>query len=221
MHRFLGCVLALWVAGCATAGPPTRPNDREWNRLAAEHQWLETLRNSAARIPLGAPRKQAIEILLDNHKKLEPTHAPFLERLKDYYDRTADPRAARMFAAEKIRLGDEYLTVLSRFDRAIGMYETALAVDPQNDEARRKLEGARARRFVAMDIFAGVRQGMKEEEVRKIVGVPREDWIKQVVQKNRAYSVWIYPKIDGGAAAIYFDNGVVYHTNWNAAPSQN
>lgn len=221
MHRSLGCVLALWVAGCATAGPPTRPNDREWNRLAAEHQWLETLRNSAARIPPGAPRKQAIEILLDNHKKLEPTHAPFLERLKDYYDRTADPRAARMFAAEKIRLGDEYLTVLSRFDRAIGMYETALAVDPQNDEARRKLEGARARRFVAMDIFAGVRQGMKEEEVRQIVGVPREDWIKQVVQKNRAYSVWIYPKIDGSAAAIYFDNGVVYHTNWNAAPAQN
>lgn len=218
MHRFLGCVLAMWVAGCATAAPPTRPNEREWNRLAAEHQWLETLRNSLARIPPGASRKQAIEILLDNHKKLEPTYAPFLERLKDYYDRTADPRAARMFAGEKIRMGDEYQNVLSRFDRAIGMYETALAVDPQNDEARRKLQQARARRFVAMDVFAGVRQGMKEAEVRQIVGVPREDWIKQVVQKNRAYSVWIYPKVDGGAAAIYFDNGVVYHTNWNAAP---
>jgi len=47
----------------------------------------------------------------------------------------------------------------------------------------------------------------------------REDWIKQVIQKNRAYSVWIYPKRDGGASAIYFDNGVVYHTNWNAAPA--
>jgi hypothetical protein len=37
------------------------------------------------------------------------------------------------------------------------------------------------------------------------------------VQNNRVYSVWIYPKEDGGASAIYFDNGVVYHTNWNAA----
>ena len=72
-----------------------------------------------------------------------------------------------MFAGEKIRLGDEYQNVLSRFDRAIGMYETALAVDPQNDEARRKLQQARARRFVAMDVFARVRQGMKEEEVER------------------------------------------------------
>ena len=50
-----------------------------------------------------------------------------------------------------------------------------------------------------------------------LVGLPREDWIKQVVQNNRVYSVWIYPKEDGGASAIYFDNGIVYHTNWNAA----
>ena len=49
------------------------------------------------------------------------------------------------------------------------------------------------------------------------MGLPREDWIKQVVQNNRIFSVWIYPKSDAGAAAIYFDNGVVYHTNWNAA----
>jgi len=65
--------------------------------------------------------------------------------------------------------------------------------------------------------FAGVKTGMKELEVRALVGLPREDWIKQVVQNNRVYSVWIYPKQDGGASAIYFDNGAVYHTNWNAA----
>src|SRR5688500_19997699 len=54
-----------------------------------------------------------------------------------------------------------------------------------------------------------VKAGMKEDEVRRAVGLPREDWIKQVVQNNRVYSVWIYPKADGGASAIYFDNGVV------------
>ena len=68
-----------------------------------------------------------------------------------------------------------------------------------------------------MTDFATVKTGMKEEEVRRIVGVPREDWIKQVVQNKRVYSVWIYPKADGGASAVYFDNGVVYHTNWNAS----
>ena len=68
-----------------------------------------------------------------------------------------------------------------------------------------------------MASFAAVKNGMKEDDVRRMVGLPREDWIKQVVQNNRVYSVWIYPKEDGGASAIYFDNGVVYHTNWNAA----
>ena len=72
--------------------------------------------------------------------------------------------------------------------------------------------------------YLGLEQGgkyrMKEEEVRRLVGLPREDWIKQVVQNSRVYSVWIYPKADGGASAIYFDNGVVYHTNWNAAAPQ-
>jgi len=58
---------------------------------------------------------------------------------------------------------------------------------------------------------------MKEDQVRQFIGLPREDWIKQVVQNGRVYSVWIYPKEDGGAAAVYFDNSVVYHTNWNAA----
>jgi hypothetical protein len=68
-----------------------------------------------------------------------------------------------------------------------------------------------------MTAFANVKTGMKEDAVQRLVGLPREDWIKQVVQNNRVYSVWIYPKADGGASAVYFDNGVVYHTNWNAA----
>jgi len=76
---------------------------------------------------------------------------------------------------------------------------------------------AEERRFVSMNAFAAVTNGMKEDDVRKLVGLPREDWIKQVVQNSRVYSVWIFPKADGGASAIYFDNGVVYHTNWNAA----
>ncbi len=80
-----------------------------------------------------------------------------------------------------------------------------------------RIVNAEQRRFVSMNAFAGVKTGMSEADVRKLVGLPREDWIKQVVQNRRVYSVWIYPKADGGASAIYFDNGVVYHTNWNAA----
>ena len=61
---------------------------------------------------------------------------------------------------------------------------------------------AENRRYVSMNAFAAVKGGMREEEVRRLIGLPREDWIKQVIQNGRVYSVWIYPKADGGASAV-------------------
>jgi tetratricopeptide (TPR) repeat protein len=167
-----------------------------------------------------APRKQQIELLLDNHRKIEPTYVAFIDRVREYYERTADPRAAKLLAREKVIMGDEYLAYLSRYDRALEFYRAALQLDPSNGDVQQRITLAEQRRFVSMSSFAAVKTGMKEDEVRKLVGLPREDWIKQVVQDSRVYSVWIFPKADGGASAIYFDNGVVYHTNWNAAAPQ-
>jgi hypothetical protein len=163
------------------------------------------------------PRKEQIELTLENLKKLEPTYAVFVDKVHAYYERTQDGRAATLLAREKILLGDEYMNVLSRYDKAIDLYQTALDYEPASTAARERIALAEQRRYVSMSAFAGVKQGMKEEDVRRLVGLPREDWIKQVVQNNRVYAVWIYPKADGGASAIYFDNGAVYHTNWNAA----
>jgi tetratricopeptide (TPR) repeat protein len=214
MRRLLILTVALLSLAAA---PPTQPNDREWNLIDADYQWLQTLRKAQPVPPANATRKQQIETLLSNHSKIEPTYVAFLDKLHEYYGRTHDPRAAALFAREKIAMGDEYANVLSRYDRAIALYKEALQFDPQNAEAAQKIAAAEGRRFVSMASFATVKTGMKEDDVRKIVGLPREDWIKQVVQNGRVYAVWIYPKSDGGASAVYFDNGVVYHTNWNAA----
>jgi len=216
MRRLL---LAILVTSCATA-PATQPNDREWNVLTNEYQWIETLRRAQPVPAPAAPRKQQIELLLDNHRKLEPTYVAFIDKVREYYERTADPRAAKLLAREKVIMGDEYLAYLSRYDRALEFYRAALQLDPSNADVQQRIAMAEERRFVSMNAFAGVKTGMKEDDVRKLVGLPREDWIKQVVQNSRVYSVWIYPKADGGASAIYFDNGVVYHTNWNAAAPQ-
>jgi hypothetical protein len=213
-------LLVLFLAACVSSGPPNRPNEKEWNALLAEHRWIQTLRESAPRAPAGATRKQEIEIRLEALKKLEPVYKPFMDKLGEYYQRTFDRRAAQLLAAEEIVIGDQYMYVLARYDRAIGAYQNAIALDADNASARARLAEAQRLRFVDMDSFAGVKVGMREEEVRRALGIPREDWIKQVVQKNRVYTVWIYPRQDGAAAAIYFDNGVVYHTNWNAAPSK-
>lgn len=209
--------LLLALIACAPAGPPTTPNDREWSLLGADYQWIQTLRAAQKQPPPAATRKEQIELALDNMKKLEQPYNAFTAKIAEYHERTGDPRAAALFAREKIIVGDEYMNVLARYDKAIGLYREALELDPASPDARARIALAEQRRHVAMTPFATVKTGMKEGDVRRIVGVPREDWIKQVVQNKRVYSVWIYPKADGGAAAVYFDNGVVYHTNWNAA----
>ncbi|MGA8809990.1 MAG: hypothetical protein WB973_19120 [Thermoanaerobaculia bacterium] len=208
---------ALLATPIFAAAPPAQPNDREWGQLSTDYQWIETLRKAQPLPPANASRKQMLELVLENQKKLEPTYVPFMDKVREYFDRTHDPRAGQVLAREKIIMGDEYTQYLSRYDKALELYRAAVELDPNSADARKRVEMAEGRRFVSMAAFANVRTGMKEDAVRALVGLPREDWIKQVVQNNRAYSVWIYPKEDGGASAIYFDNGVVYHTNWNAA----
>jgi len=217
MRKLLAFLL---LTACVSSAPAKAPNDHEWSLIDADYQWLQTLRKAQPVPPPNATRKQQIEMLLSNHTKIEPAYVAFIDKLDEYYKRTADPRAASMFAREKIALADEYMTVLSRYDRAIELYREALRYEPSNPDATRKIGEAEQRRFVSMNAFSVVKTGMKEDDVQKLVGLPREDWIKQVVQNNRVYAVWIYPKSDGGASAIYFDNGVVYHTNWNAAAPQ-
>ncbi|HEX8251586.1 MAG TPA: hypothetical protein VF846_00450 [Thermoanaerobaculia bacterium] len=210
-------VLLLALIACAPAGPPPGPSDREWSLLTADYQWLETNRKAQKQPAVNATRKERIELLLENHKKLEPVYVAFIDKVHEYHSRTGDPRAGQLLAREKMILGDEYMTVLSRYDKAIDLYREALEFHPGSVEAQQRIAAAEQKRFVDMTAFANVKAGMKEDAVQRMVGLPREDWIKQVVQNNRVYSVWIYPKADGGASAIYFDNGVVYHTNWNAA----
>jgi hypothetical protein len=217
MRKSLPLLVLLTLTACVTPGPPTKPNDREWNLLMADYQWIQTLRGAQQVPPATATRKQQVEAALENYRKIEPTFVAFMDKLREYHERTGDPRAVTVLAREKIAIGDQYMNLLSRYDSAIDSYRAALEIDPGNLEAKGRIADAERRRYVSMTSFATIKANMREDDVRRLIGLPREDWIKQVVQNGRAYSVWIYPKADGGAAAIYFDNGLVYHTNWNAA----
>ncbi|HUP65268.1 MAG TPA: tetratricopeptide repeat protein [Thermoanaerobaculia bacterium] len=211
-------LLCSLLVACATA-VPTVPNEREILALLAEAEQIESLRRALPQPAPGMSRRAELELHLENQKRLEGRLETYLARVKEYMDRTGDPRAARLWANEHLRLGDAYMNVLSRYERAIEMYQRALSVDPANEEARKRIDLAQSRRFVSIDAFAGIRDGMSESDVESRLGQPREDWIKHVRQDQRLFSVWIYPRSDGAAAAVYFDNGIVYHTNWNAAVS--
>jgi tetratricopeptide (TPR) repeat protein len=191
----------------------------EWAAIEADYEWLQALRNSS-RIPgPSASRKERIEAWLANERKIEPVYGRFLDRIERYYMETGDPRAASLFAREKVRIGDGYLHILSRYDRAANLYRAALEIDEGNEAARVGLALAESRRFVDATRFGHVENGMTESEVEGVLGLPREDWIRQKIEPGHVYSVWIYPRDDGGAAAVYFDGGVVYHRNWDAAPA--
>jgi hypothetical protein len=217
MRNAIAFLLLTAALACAPAGPPVQPNDREWSLITADYQWMETVRGSQQKPSATATRKERIELALENLRKLEPTYNAFMDKVHEYHQRTGDPRAAALLAREKIILGDEYMSVLSRYEKAIDLYREALELQPGSTDAQQRIAMAGEKRFVSMTAFANVKTGMKEDAVQRLIGLPREDWIKQVVQNSRVYSVWIYPKADAGAAAIYFDNGIVYHTNWNAA----
>ncbi|HEU5163062.1 MAG TPA: tetratricopeptide repeat protein [Thermoanaerobaculia bacterium] len=210
------------LAGCATSAPrlPTAPNEREWTALQSEYDAIASLRSALPQPPAGATRRQVLELHLENQKQLEPRLEAFLGRAREYLDRTGDARAARLLANEWIRLGDSYVAVLARHDRAIELYRRAAQIDPSNSAVQARIENAERRRYVSMDDFAAIRSGMREAEVERRMGIPREDWIKHLREGERLFSVWIYPRSDGGAAAVYFENGIVYHTNWNAAAPQ-
>src|SRR5262249_14555943 len=182
----------------------------------SDYSWIQSVRKTQPAPPPNASRKQMIEATLETQRKLEPNYQAFIDRVKEYNDRTHDPRAAKLLAEEKMMMGDGWF-LLSRYDKALEFYRAAVQLDPMNQEANQRIATAESRRFVSITAFANVHTGMKEDDVRTLIGLPREDWIKQVVQNGRVYSVWIFPKSDGGASAVYFDNGVVYHTNWNAA----
>jgi len=118
MRRLLAPLLLILTA-CPSQAPVNRPNDREWNLLLADYQWIQTLRAAQKAPPAGATRKQEIEIALDNIRKLEPPYQVFTDKVSAYSKRTRDPRAAALLAGEKIYLGDEYMNVLSRYEQAI------------------------------------------------------------------------------------------------------
>src|ERR1700738_3725717 len=113
-------VTLTFFAGTAIAsGLPSQPTDREFGLWSAEYLRIEALRRAQPLPPANASRKQMLEIVLDNQKKLEPVYVPFLDRVREYFDRTHDPRAGQILAREKIIMGDEYMQYLSRYDKAL------------------------------------------------------------------------------------------------------
>ncbi len=111
--------------------------------------------------------------------------------------------AIRMKSGEDALLAREFIEQGGDYRRAIEIYETALATDPDNESLRKELEAAKARRYISAARFKLVREAMKEDEVRRLLGPPNRQDVREYPE--RGVTAWFYPKdASGAAAAVWF-----------------
>jgi len=70
-------------------------------------------------------------------------------------------------------------------------------------------------RYITKERFDQVKKGMTEDEAAAVAGVPY--YMNKKKDEKRGVEYWLYPRRDGGAAAIYFNKKKkVYHKNFDA-----
>lgn len=111
--------------------------------------------------------------------------------------------ALRMKSGEDMLVAEEYVTMGGNYRRAIDIYESALAVDPDNPELQAALAEAQANRYMSEERFGQVDEGMTTEEVRDLLGTPFHANVREFPDEN--VTAWFYP-VDpqGSAAAVWF-----------------
>jgi tetratricopeptide (TPR) repeat protein len=147
-------------------------------------------------------------------KEVDALAAELNRRLVDFINANADTSAGappderqraaiRLKSDEDILLAREYIEQGGDYRRAIEIYETALAADPDNQRLRQELAAARARRYITRERFTQLREGMTQDEVRRLLGSPNLQDAR--TYPERGVTAWFYPKdASGAAAAVWF-----------------
>lgn len=134
--------------------------------------------------------------------------------------------ALRLKSDEDVQLARAFIERGGDYQRAIDIYEEALAVDPGNPGLGQELARAQARRYVARAAFAQVRNGMDQDAVRRLLGQPNLNHVRVYPGKGPGKGEvvgWFYPRdASGAAAAVWFhqEDGrfTVYLADFGAPP---
>jgi outer membrane protein assembly factor BamE (lipoprotein component of BamABCDE complex) len=191
----------------------------QWDWLQQTKQRLDEQREHLAQLEALAakagPGKPPSEELLRLRQEVDGLGEEFNRRLVEYVNTHASSgetpgerqlAAIRMKSDEDILLARRYIEEAGDYRRAIEIYETALAADADNPRLRTELETAKARRYVTRERFALVREGMAQDEVRRLLGPPNLQDIRDYPE--RGVTAWFYPKdASGAAAAVWFRKG--------------
>lgn len=127
-------------------------------------------------------------------------------------------QAIQMKSDEDIELALDYIRRGGDYKRAIDILTNALMVDPDNERLKAEIEAAEEARYMDEERFARVTKGMTQAQVAKTIGQVFYRNIRE--QEDRGVTTWLYPRLEGAAAAVYFRKSgetlVVYETNFEA-----
>ena len=130
----------------------------------------------------------------------------------------------KIYSDESIRNAEETVAQAGDYKKAIDLLDTAsgyfemLGLELYQPLVDKKAELDDAR-YITEERFQAIKKRMTEDEVKEIAGVPYYLNMKEDAQRGIAY--WLYPKREGGAAAIYFDKrGRVYSMKFDAVKTK-
>lgn len=125
---------------------------------------------------------------------------------------------AILIARDTVAKAGDYKKATDQLGSALSYYESlSLPVYPALAATLAELEDMR---FINQERFDLIKKNMTMDEIKEIAGVPYYQNIQ--VDEKRGVETWLYRKVDGGAAAIYFKikNAKSYEKKWDAVKTK-
>jgi cell division protein FtsB len=125
---------------------------------------------------------------------------------------------AILIARDTVFKAGDYKKATDQLASALSYYETlSLPIYPALADTLAELEDMR---FINQERFDLIKKNMTMDEVKEIAGVPYYQNIQ--VDEKRGVETWLYRKVEGGAAAIYFKvkTSKSYDKKWDAVKTK-
>lgn len=180
-------------------------------RTAEQEQALEELPG----------RIQELKTEIDSkYESLQDQLADFLNvALNDFPDDPVTDKALMIYSEEALVTAGDHVKNAGDYKKAIDILATAKNYyESLGKEPYKKLVDAIAKyedlRYLTKDRFDKVKKGMTMDEVSEVAGPAYYGNRRE----EKGAIMWLYPRRDGGAAAIYFrkKTGKVYAKKWTA-----
>ncbi len=187
------------------------------------------------RAQLAAAREQDAPATQELETRVGESTDRFLERLVAFINQHAGVRestgeeksapelaaAIRMKSSEDLLLAHEYIERGGDYAKAIDILASARTVDPDNQELAAAQAEAERLRYMDEERFSRIEKGMTPDDVRAELGQVKQQNVRNA---EAGQVVWLYPREDGAAAAVFFrarPDGIleVDDTNFEAVAS--